>query len=172
MEWSVLVETKAPEGADVGEEDILELLGEMGDALIEYGAAVGGGPDGWDVRLSIDTEPGRDAGFYALTRGGTLILEYADKVGLPAWPVIRTEAVEAETFHAELEVTNFPDMLGTTEVTQVLGVTRQRLHELRASGRFPEPIAELAATPLWIRATVDSFLAGWSRKPGRPVRSS
>ena len=115
MEWSVLVETKAPEGADVGEEDILELLGEMGDALIEYGAAVGGGPDGWDVRLSIDTEPGRDAGFYALTRGGTLILEYADKVGLPAWPVIRTEAVEAETFHAELEVTNFPDMLGTTE---------------------------------------------------------
>jgi len=86
------------------------------------------------------------------------------------WPVIRTEAVEENTFHAQLEVSNFPSILGTTEVTELLGVSRQRLHELRNSRRFPAPAYEVAATPLWIRSTVDSFLAGWERKPGRPVQ--
>lgn len=169
MEWSVLVETEAPEGADVDEDELFAQFGELTDALADHGAAVGGDRRGWDVRLNIETAAGPLAAAYAVDAGAPLVFEYAEKVGLPLWPVVRTEAREINTFHAELEVSNFPAVLGTTEVTKVLGVSRQRLHELRAAGRFPEPIAELAATPLWIRSTVDSFLAGWKRKPGRPV---
>jgi hypothetical protein len=51
---------------------------------------------------------------------------------------------------------------------KVLGVTRQRLHELRTAGRFPLPLVDLAATPVWLRSTVESFLEHWDRRPGRP----
>lgn len=165
MEWSVLVETRAPKPI---EKDLVEELGEMTEALADRYATVGGDGRGWDVRLSVTTGEGPLAAAEAVEEGTRLVSTYAEKVNLPMWPVIRTEAVEGDTFHAELEVSNFPDMLGTTEVTELLGVSRQRLHELRNSGRFPAPAYELAATPLWIRSTVDSFVAGWSRKPGRP----
>lgn len=168
MEWSVLVETLAPELGD--DDDILGKLGELSDCLADHFPAVGGDGRGWDVRLSVDTDDGPQAAVHAIEQGSSLVREYADKVGLPLWPVVRTEAVEADTFHAQLEVSNFPDVLGTTEVTELLGVSRQRLHELRHATpqRFPAPAYELAATPLWIRSTIDSFLAGWERKPGRP----
>ncbi len=123
------------------------------------------------MRLSVTTNDDPDAAARAVERGTDLALNYAEKVGLPLRPVIRSEAVEEDTFHAELEVSNFPEVLGTTEVTEALGVSRQRLHELRGSGRFPAPAYELAATPLWIRSTVDWFLAGWDRKPGRPANT-
>jgi hypothetical protein len=166
MEWSVLVETRAPEPDD--DDEVIEKLGDLFDCLADHSPAVGGDGRGWDVRLSVETDAGPQAAVQAIERGSALVLEYADKAGLPLWPVVRTEAVEADTFHAQLEVSNFPDVLGTTEVTELLGVSRQRLHELRHANRFPEPAYELAATPLWIRSTVDSFLAGWERKPGRP----
>jgi hypothetical protein len=168
MEWSVLVETTAPDGVNVNGEDLLVRIGDLVEALADHGAAGSGDERGWDVRLTIETKPGSDAAFHAVAIGGTRVLGYADKVGVPLWPVVRTEARAVNTFRAELEVTNFPKVLGITEVIKVLNVSRQRLHELRRSGRFPEPIAELAATPLWTRSTVDSFLAGWKRKPGRP----
>jgi predicted DNA-binding transcriptional regulator AlpA len=167
MDWSVLVESRAPEPVDI---DIADQLGDLQDSLGAHFAAVGGDGRGWDVRLSVTTGDDIDAAVRAVEEGSRLVLTYAEKVGLPLWPVIRTEAVEEDTFHNELEVSTFPAMLGTTEVTELLGVSRQRLHELRNSGRFPAPAYELAATPLWIRSTVDSFVAGWSRKPGRPAK--
>lgn len=168
MEWSVLVETRAPEPGN--DDEILEKLGDLQDCLADHFPAAAGDGRGWDVRLSVDTDDDPLAAVHAIEHGASLVCEYADKVGLPLWPVVRTEAIEADTFHAQLEVSNFPDVLGTTEVAELLGVSRQRLHELRHATpqRFPEPAFELAATPLWIRSTVDSFLAGWERKPGRP----
>jgi predicted DNA-binding transcriptional regulator AlpA len=172
MEWSVLVETKAPEDPESLDDDqVMELLEEVASHLIDFSVAASGDHRGWSVRLYIETDVGPNAAVTAVETGSERVRQYAEKVGLPMWPVVRTEAVESDTFHAELEVSNFPNILGTTEVTEMLGVSRQRLHELRSLGRFPEPMVELAATPLWIRSTVDSFLAGWSRKPGRPSKN-
>ena len=42
-------------------------------------------------------------------------------------------------------------------------ITRQRLHQLRQSGKFPEPDRELIATPLWMRSTLKDFAVGWRR---------
>jgi hypothetical protein len=168
MEWSVLVETRAPEPGN--DDEIIEKLGDLQGYLSDHFAAVGGDGRGWGVRLGVDTDDGPIAAVLAIETGAELVWKYAEKAGLPLWPVIRTEAVEADTFHAQLDVSTFPDVLGTTEVTELLGVSRQRLHELRnaSRSRFPEPAYNLAATPLWIRSTVESFLAGWERKPGRP----
>jgi len=89
-------------------------------------------------------------------------------VGLPEWPVVRLEAVREDVLDAELRRSPFPSIVGTREVTEMLGISRQRLHELRRDGRFPEPMVELAAGPIWLRAAVEAFLRIWDRRPGRP----
>lgn len=53
------------------------------------------------------------------------------------------------------------DILGTAEVAEVLGVSKQRIHSLRKMLDFPEPFKQLASTPLWDRADINKFLAKW-----------
>lgn len=53
------------------------------------------------------------------------------------------------------------DVLGTAEVAEVLGVTKQRIHALRKMVQFPDPIKVLASTPLWDRADITKFLSEW-----------
>ncbi len=53
------------------------------------------------------------------------------------------------------------DILGTSEVAEVLGVSKQRIASLRKDADFPEPFLRLASTPLWAREDVESFLAKW-----------
>lgn len=55
-------------------------------------------------------------------------------------------------------------LLGNKEAAALLGVSKQRLAQLLDShGDFPEPVARLAATPVWARADVEA----WARKHGR-----
>lgn len=91
------------------------------------------------------------------------------EVGLPAWPLVRLEVVDADIQRAEQAVSNFPDLVGAQEAADLLGVSRQRLYQLRADGRFPEPMIELAATPVWLRAAVEQWVERWDRRPGRPA---
>ena len=48
-----------------------------------------------------------------------------------------------------------PHLVGTTEISQMLGVSRQRVTQLSTSSGFPEPIARLAAGPIWDREAVE-----------------
>jgi len=56
-----------------------------------------------------------------------------------------------------------PDLLGLAETAEMLGVERQRIGRWRRLGvvlpdgrrvPFPEPIAELRATPVWRGSTI------------------
>lgn len=172
MWWSVLVETKAPEVEEGAVPvDVDQVIGDLVEVLIERGAAGGGDARGWDVRLSIETADEVWAASAAAGAGLQMVLEAADKVGLPLWPIVRLEADAEAELDRQLAEPNFPAVAGTSEVTELLGVSRQRLHELRTSGRFPEPMVELAAGPIWLRSTIESFLEQWERKPGRPAKS-
>jgi hypothetical protein len=53
------------------------------------------------------------------------------------------------------------NILGTAEVAEVLGVSKQRIHALRKMVEFPEPIVQLASTPLWDKEDIMSFLTKW-----------
>ena len=53
------------------------------------------------------------------------------------------------------------DLLGTSEVAKVLGVSKQRIHALRKKTSFPKPIVTLAATPIWKLDDVKAFLDEW-----------
>ncbi|MCW2900639.1 MAG: hypothetical protein JWO67_2904 [Streptosporangiaceae bacterium] len=59
---------------------------------------------------------------------------------------------------------------GMTEVAEVLGLSRQRVAQLRARPDFPDPVAEIALGPIWDLDAVASWLgSGVRRGPGRPT---
>jgi hypothetical protein len=82
--------------------------------------------------------------------------------------VIGAEVVTTVEADARLREPPFPPLAGVTEVAHLLGISRQRLHTLRARDDFPAPVATLAAGPVWRRGDLTTFAEGWQRKPGRP----
>lgn len=57
-------------------------------------------------------------------------------------------------------------LLGSKEVAELLGVSRQRLHQLVVDTRasFPEPVATLSVGRIWMREDIDRWIAA---HPGR-----
>jgi hypothetical protein len=62
------------------------------------------------------------------------------------------------------------DLLGVAEVCETLTLTRGALHHRRHLGDFPDPIAEVAATPLWTREQIHAYArsraARFEERPG------
>ena len=56
-----------------------------------------------------------------------------------------------------------PELMGVAEIAELLGVSRQRVHQLSKAPEFPAPIAELSAGAIWEREAVET----WARKTGR-----
>jgi FtsZ-interacting cell division protein YlmF len=62
------------------------------------------------------------------------------------------------------------DVVGVAEIAQLLGVSRQRVHELlRSDPQFPEPAAELAAGRIWLRPDVEAWMAARARRAKESV---
>ncbi len=157
--WSVLVEAKGPPDATGVDDDV---LGDLLDALAPLHPSVGGSHCSWTARVSVEAaDP-----VAAATMATGAVCSAAGGVGLPAWPLSRVEAVDEEVLATELEEPNLPEFLGATEAAALLGVSRQRLYQLRSDGRFPAPLLELAGGPIWMRAAVDAFLESWDRRSG------
>lgn len=55
-------------------------------------------------------------------------------------------------------------LAGTAEVAGVLGCKKQQLYKLRQRSDFPEPVAMLAATPVWDLRDVRDFRDLWKRR--------
>jgi len=53
--------------------------------------------------------------------------------------------------------------MGTAEIGRLIGVSRQRVHQLTAKPGFPEPYDVLAMGKVWQRADVEA----WAREHGR-----
>jgi hypothetical protein len=113
---------------------------------------------GWFANVVVASD-GRSLS-YAESHGERLISHCVRTLGFPDNTVISRSVIDADTFVAELEV------YGSRELAELLNVSRQRLAQLRAEGTLPDPDAELAATPVWRRETIDSFTFGWRRRPG------
>lgn len=63
---------------------------------------------------------------------------------------------------------SLPELLATKDIGEMLGVSRQRVSQLRREHpKFPEPVMETGAGPLWTRSAVDWFASVWNRRPGR-----
>jgi hypothetical protein len=160
MEWTVHVEAAGDGQVEP------ELLDELVDALAGRHAAVSAARGRYGAQ------------FDAIGQDAALVVQAAvkdwatavRKVGLPAWPIVRVEAMTVAEQEAELETPNFPALVGLAEAARMLGVSKQRLAQLAARPDFPEPMVTLASGPVWLTSGIRGFERRWPRKPGRPAK--
>ncbi|MEJ7831740.1 MAG: AlpA family phage regulatory protein [Nocardioides sp.] len=55
------------------------------------------------------------------------------------------------------------ELVGVAEVAKLLGISRARVGQLAKTANFPEPVARLAAGPVWESADIQK----WARQTGR-----
>lgn len=59
-------------------------------------------------------------------------------------------------------------LVGAAEIASMLGVTRQRVHQLAETPGFPEPEAVLASGRVWKRTEIEAWAAmQWKRQAPR-----
>jgi hypothetical protein len=163
MQWTVLVEGEAPDAGQLdGRSLTQQQIVTFSRVLAVHGGEASAAGQHWSARVVV---PGDEplvpvhSAEQAAVYGRKLVLDAAGQVGLPDWPIVRTEVV--------------PGLLGAQEAAAALGVSRQRFHQLRQSGRFPVPVTELSSGPVWSRSMVESFAGRWLRSPGpRPARTA
>lgn len=163
--WNVAVTRAGGEPLmDANDETVQEQISDLMDLLSDYSVAISFGPDRYSVRLALEATSSEAA----LSEALGMVQTYAEKAGLPSWPFVRVQATEWSEFEREVEAPTFPNVLGVSELSQLLGVSRQRASELARSSHFPRPFAELAAGPIWLEPTISRFVREWERRPGRP----
>lgn len=81
---------------------------------------------------------------------------------------IAVEVVSAAEHERRAEEPTLPRMVSAPEVAEMLGVSRQRVYQLRDLAAFPAPLYELRTGPIWDARAIEHFGKSWERKPGRP----
>lgn len=85
--------------------------------------------------------------------------------------IIATEVVDEELYVQRAAAPTLPSLLSAPEVGDLLNVSRQRVHQLRASPQFPAPLYELRTGAVWAASAIEAFARTWNRKSG-PRRSA
>jgi len=165
MDWfSVHLETRAPtaQAPRVLAEDAA--ADRLMDLLAGYDGIVSADAGSWDATISVRAPTTSEA----VLKGAEIIESEASKAGMPRWPAVRVEAVLQDIVDEENARPALPDIVSAPEAAEILGVSPQRLHQIATDNEaFPEPVYELRAGNLWLRAAVEAF-ASRERKPGRP----
>lgn len=89
---------------------------------------------------------------------------------VPHHPVGITVTTEAEHLRWANTMA-VPELMSATEIAAELGVSRQRVHQLRTQDSFPPPVADLSSGAVWNAQAIRRFARQWERKPGRPAAS-
>jgi hypothetical protein len=170
-QYNVSIETFG-EGVDSIDDDALTaFVGALRDVgAVGPVASVGGLGGGPGATFSLGMAGTESDAFARVASTAVEIFDTAcEKMGITHGGVARLDILTEP--YLELELEREPEeYAGVSEVAELFGVSRQRVSELRARDGFPEPIAELAAGPVWSVSSLKSFLASWPRKPGRPAR--
>lgn len=165
--YNVSIEAAGPlPTAEQQLEDLADILSDLG----AQGASVGAGglAGGASVVLSIETPDYSTEALDMATRDATsLFVTALEKAGIPVNAIARVDVMAAPYFEQWLEQSS-GELAGVTELARLLGVSKQRVSELRERRDFPAPAAVLAAGPVWRVSNLKRFLAEWPRKPGRP----
>jgi hypothetical protein len=142
---------------------------ELNEDLAAHGARVTGIARRLSVTLTI--EDAFDA-LDAAERARHLVRAPIELHDLDVDMWVGVEVLTGEEADRQLEQSPFPALIGAAEAADILGVTRQRIHQLHHDHPlFPPPVVELRMGPLWTLDSVRGFAARWERRPGRPRRT-
>lgn len=165
MEWSVAVTRAGAEPAlDVRSESDDDMVHELNQLLEDHAPAVSFKADRYTVRIAVSAPEINKAVDYALSE----IFSASARAGMPDWPVVDVHLTEWDEFSRQLDEPTYPNVVGVSELAEMLGVSRQRASELARVESFPSPFVELASGPVWLEPNVRRFCETWVRKPGRP----
>jgi hypothetical protein len=166
MGWTVSFEAHGEPGA------ILEgALDEFLDLLVDRGGAVNASTVGDRYGATFNVADEVESAAAAVLLGQDIFIRLAEKAGLPSWPVVRAEALTFDELDREVEMSNFPELVGVTEIADILGVTRQRASAVAKTPAFPAAVARLASGPVWTQPSLNRFVDEWPRMEGRPPKS-
>lgn len=160
-EWTVRVTIATP--AVLNEQD-LEALADLAD---KDDASVSTRSDGPGYTVTVDVEA------HDLLAAGRTGVSFARSTAGANFPgtVVDLRVTTPEQYEAEALRPDFPPLASASDAAEILGVSRQRVHQLAASNtRFPAPIARVGSGPLWTVPAIEHFDRIWERKPGRPQR--
>lgn len=131
-EWSVYLETVAPEGAALPQEQTEDKVGQLMDALTDHHAITSAGRRALSVRLNVDDLTAS----VAIRQAREVVESWAEKIGLPAWPIVRLKR-SAATCSRPSNASGTSRPGSAQEVTALVGVSRQRLRQLGAHAASP-----------------------------------
>jgi len=144
---------------------VLDRIADLGD---EHDVTVARHRDGIGVVMTFEVD--HAAAVDAAVRARTLALNIVNAVS-PADDVVDLRVCTPALYEAEVLRPDTPELLAAGDVGEVLGVSRQGVHQLAAEhARFPAPYLRLSSGPVWARPAIEHFAAHWDRRPGRPAR--
>jgi hypothetical protein len=106
----------------------------------------------------------------AQKEAGPLVAQLTDTLGLSPAAAICIRMISTKELDDELS--KMPECAGVGEVAAILGVSKQRVHQLLQRPDFPKPVQQLAATPLWREADVRRYSATRPRRSRTSAASS
>ena len=118
----------------------------------------------YSAQLAIEADSPVDA----VAAGLGVVQDAAKMAAPPDWPVVQVQVIDWAEFERQLEQPTHPDIIGVSELAEILDVSKQRASELARQRTFPRPFVQLASGPVWHEPTVRRFVAEWKRRPGRP----
>jgi len=166
----------------------MDQLARLPRFLQQYDATVSGGGIRYGVVLKVsderpDTIIGRGLKDFETAR---------HELDLPDWPLVQLDLITHDEFGRRLpqraanprlvgidEASRLltdsgiehPLVLGAHEASEALQVSRQRFSQLLDRGDLPQPIARLAATPVWLATSIEAYAQRRRTQPGRPPAS-
>lgn len=162
--WTVRVVVATPGPVS---DTVLDRLADLADG---YDATIARHRDGLGVVMTFDVND--DAAVDAAISARTLALNVVNAVSA-AEDVVDLRVCTPELYEAEALRPDTPELLAASDVGAVLGVSRQRVHQLATeNAQFPAPYLRLGSGPIWTRPAIEHFAARWDRRPGRPARKA
>ena len=144
------------------------VLDRIADLSDEHDATVARHRDSAGVVMTFEVE--HEAAVDAAIRARTLALNVVNTAST-AEDVVDLRVCTPELYEAEALRPDTPELLAASDVGEVLGVSRQRVHQLATdNARFPAPYVRLGSGPIWTRPAIEHFAKHWDRRPGPPAR--
>lgn len=151
--WVVIVESDDP-GSRSGPARRDKRVDALSQVLARaHRGEASGDADYWTARVVVECAPPVYGPEEAAEAGRRLVAGAAEMVGLSGGQIRCSGVIPAA-------------LLSSGDVAARLGISRQRLHELRSSGRLPVPAAELSNGPVWLSESIEAFASRWVRRPG------
>ncbi|MGI8577764.1 MAG: helix-turn-helix transcriptional regulator [Nocardioidaceae bacterium] len=137
------------------DEDALTTLGEQLEPLDGSAARIPG--HGIDITLWQDgVDPIKAA---TVARGQARDLVHREPQAV--------DVVSSQEHERRAEAPTLPQLVSSPDVAEMLGVSRQRIHQLASTDGFPDPLYRLRTGPVWDAREIEHFARNWDRRPGR-----